>query len=171
MEDLHETYDSTDGFPTVDDSNVPPYYWPLILRSVTLVILALLPLVILAMTEYLFQCSAKEIGLFKLSKFYFAIFQFAGINPCRPFLSGPRLCCKNHGTFLSFINGKRSRWGPNVVGRLCQPYSLFHAISGGLLLALGCCLFFASKHHLNKCSSNPSFGGFWGHWRRSPNGS
>lgn len=65
MEDLHETYDSTDGFSTVDDPNVPPNYRPWIMRSVTLVILGLLPLVVLGITEYLFQCSVKGIGLFK----------------------------------------------------------------------------------------------------------
>lgn len=49
----------------IDDPNIPPNYRPWILHPITLVILALLPLVVLAITEYLFQSSVKETGLFR----------------------------------------------------------------------------------------------------------
>lgn len=47
-----------------DDPNIPPNYRPWILRPITLVILALLPLVVLAITEYLFHCSVQQTGIF-----------------------------------------------------------------------------------------------------------
>lgn len=50
---------------TADDPNIPRNYCPLILRLVTLGVLAFFPLIVFAITEYLFQCSIKEIGIFK----------------------------------------------------------------------------------------------------------
>lgn len=56
--------DNTYG-PTTDNPNIPPNYRPRILRSVTLGVLAFLPLVVLGITEYLFQCSVNQTGIFK----------------------------------------------------------------------------------------------------------
>lgn len=165
-----------------------PYRWPkyfselpsVNLGPITLVVLALLPLVVLAITEYLFQSSVKETGLFKsrewweeigFSQICFAILRFAGSGPCRPFLSGSWPCYKNHGTILSFTQGRRSKWGTNVVGRLFPHFGLFHALSGSSLLALGSCLFISSQHHLNQRSPNLCFRGVRGNSSWTPNGS